>query len=253
MFPPYRGGSVGASEQIVTEMPAPKDSAFKVRRHWGIHPMENPFARPYQRGMKTLPLRIALLALSSAGLLALGSCETRDYDEVRHDGHGRTGHLTYTTLPADYEGDAYYYNNRYYAGGRYETGRYSYGGRTYTTRYFHDGRYLYGGDYRQHRVSTSYQRQSTRPSGSTQYLTYQTLPTNYSGDAYYYGNRYYAGGRYEPGRYTYRGRSYDHRYFHNGQYLYGGTYRQHGLSDARQSHDYRSSDRNRVSRPRWSR
>lgn len=215
--------------------------------------METPFARPYGCDMKTISLRIPLLALSSAGLLALASCETREYHEVNHDRHGRTGHVTYTTLPAGYAGDAYYYDNRYYAGGRYETGRYSYGGRSYTTRYYHGGRYLYGGDYRQHRVTTSHQRQVLRPSGSTQYLTYQTLPSNYSGDAYYYGSRYYAGGRYEPGRYIYRGRSYDHRYYHDGQYLYGGTYRPHTMSNARQSHDYRSSDRDRTSRQRWSR
>lgn len=57
-------------------------------------------------------------------------------------------------------------------------------------------------------------------------MTYRDLPSNYSGDAYYYNNVYYAGGRYEPGTYSYNGRTYSHRYFHNGQYLYGGDYRQ---------------------------
>ncbi|MCF8176773.1 MAG: hypothetical protein K9K30_16175 [Burkholderiaceae bacterium] len=66
------------------------------------------------------------------------------------------------------------------------------------------------------------------------YGTYNVLPTNYVGSAYYYNGRYYAGGRYQTGRYNYQGRSYDNRYYYNGQYFYGGRYQQHGTSTPRQ-------------------
>ena len=175
--------------------------------------------------MKSHLCRILLLASPLAASSFLASCVSNDYRGASHQYSDGTGYVTYDTLPRDYSGDAYYYDNRYYAGGRYEPGRYSYGGRTYDHRYFHDGQYLYGGDYRRQAAAASYRGSSARSSTSVGYVTYDTLPRDYSGDAYYYDNRYYAGGRYEPGRYTYGGRTYDHRYFHDGEYLYGGDYR----------------------------
>ncbi len=175
--------------------------------------------------MKTPIPRILLLAVPLAASAFLTACVT-EYDQgARYNAGSRIGYNTYAALPADYSGDAYYYNNRYYAGGRYEPGTYTYRGRTYNNRYFYDGQYFYGGDYRQQAASTSYG--GPRVSASTsRYVTYRELPRDYSGDAYYYNNRYYAGGRYEPGTYSYGGRTYDNRYFHNGQYIYGGDYRQ---------------------------
>jgi len=156
---------------------------------------------------------------------ALSSCNSSGhYAERRAPASG--GYVTYASLPPNYAGNAYYYNNRYYAGGRYESGRYTHGGRRYTTRYYHNGQYLYGGDYRQQAPSRAVQPRNRRTSGSAGYVTYTTLPQNYSGNAYYYNNRYYAGGRYESGRYSHGGRTYTTRYYHNGQYLYGGDYRQ---------------------------
>ena len=88
----------------------------------------------------------------------LASCVS-EYDQSAGPIHpSQSGYTSYVSLPSDYSGDAYYYNNRYYAGGRYEPGTYSYNGRTYTHRYFHDGRYLYGGDYRQPASAVSIQR-----------------------------------------------------------------------------------------------
>lgn len=158
--------------------------------------------------------------------------------------------MTYTSLPPNYSGNSYYYNNRHYAGGRYETGRYSYGGRTYASRYYHNGGYLYGGDYRQNPGPGSYQRGpvrttsvQARPTGGGGHVTYTTLPPNYSGTTYFYNNRYYSGGKYESGRYAHAGRTYGNRYYHNGQYYYGGVQRQHTGSDV-------YSDRNRRSATR---
>ena len=45
--------------------------------------------------------------------------------------------------------------------------------------------------------------------GGGGYVTYATLPPNYSGNAYYHNNRYYGGGRHESGHYNYGGRAYN--------------------------------------------
>jgi len=176
--------------------------------------------------MKLTILRKLLFALPLAASLSLVSCVSDHYQSAGSNPLSESSYMTYTTLPSDYSGDSYYYNNRYYAGGRYEPGTYSHNGRTYDQRYFHNGQYLYGGNYRQSGSSVSYSDPAVRTSSTTGYTTYRTLPRDYSGDAYYYNNRYYAGGRYEPGTYSHNGRTYDQRYFHNGQYLYGGNYRQ---------------------------
>ena len=171
--------------------------------------------------MKIPLIKMSLIALPLVAASVLSSCVSDGYS----DGGG--GYVTYATLPPNYSGNAYYHNNRYYGGGRHESGHYNYGGRAYTTRYFYNGQYLYGGNYRVHSSPVSPQPRSSRSGGSSPYVTYTTLPPNYSGNAYQYGNRYYAGGRYETGAYNHGGQNYRTRYYHNGQYLYGGDYRQH--------------------------
>lgn len=184
--------------------------------------------------MKKAIYRILLLALPQVMASALTSCVTEYEQSTRLDRPARTGHKIYSALPPDYSGDAYYHNNLYYAGGRYEPGTYSHNGRTYDHRYLHDGNYLYGGDYHRQTISSSYRGRSARPTSTVQFVTYQTLPRDYSGDTYYHNNRYHAGGRYEPGTYSHNGRTYSQRYFHNGNYLYGGDYRRSGFADSSQ-------------------
>jgi len=144
--------------------------------------------------MKTPIHYLALIALPLVAASVLSSCVSDGY------AGGGGGYVTYATLPPNYSGNAYYYNNRYYAGGRYESGRYSYGGRAYTTRYFHNGQYLYGGNYRQHSSSSSYQPRSPRSSGSSGYGSYQSRPRTSTTTTYQYGNRSYSDGRRENGR-----------------------------------------------------
>ncbi len=109
--------------------------------------------------MKTQIFRPVLLPVLAA--LALASCAGTRY--VSGPGPGintgyqayGTGFVTYSTLPVNYAGSAYYHQNRYYSGGRYETGRYRHQGRTYTNRYYHNGRYYYGG---RHQTYPAYSR-----------------------------------------------------------------------------------------------
>lgn len=72
--------------------------------------------------------------------------------------------------------------------------------------------------------------------------TYETLPTNYVGDAYYYQSRYYYGGNYQNGNYIYQGRPYSSRYYYNGNYYYGGRHehRDSRLPQRSVSNPYRS-------------
>jgi hypothetical protein len=186
-----------------------------LAKKWVFHPMVRMDPELYPEAMKNTLPRLLLFALPLTASLFLASCVSEYSAHPHLDAHGT--YTTYATLPSGYAGDAYYYNNRYYAGGRYEPGTYSYRGQTYDHRYFHNGQYFYGGDYRRSSAGIG--------TGSVNYVTYRELPRDYSGDAYYYNNRYYAGGRYEPGTYSYRGQTYTQRYFHDGQYLYGGEYR----------------------------
>ncbi len=57
------------------------------------------------------------------------------------------GYGYYDSLPVGYGDPYYFYNNRYYYGGRWETGRYNYNGHVHAGRYFHNGHYYYGGRY----------------------------------------------------------------------------------------------------------
>lgn len=60
---------------------------------------------------------------------------------------GGSGFGTYSTLPRNFNGSAYYHGGRYYSGGNYQTGNYNYQGRNYTNRYSHNGQYYYGGSH----------------------------------------------------------------------------------------------------------
>ena len=51
-----------------------------------------------------------------------------------------------------------------------------------------------------------------------------SLPSDFSGNAYYWNGSYYTGGRYEAGRFYYIDRFYNSRYIFNGKDLYGGGY-----------------------------
>ena len=73
-------------------------------------------------------------------------------------------------------------------------------------------------------------------SAGVSYGTYEVLPNDYQGDAYYYGGRYYSGGRYESGRFYDQGQPYGSRYYHNGQYYYGGHHEHHGGGGSRAGH-----------------
>jgi len=56
----------------------------------------------------------------------------------------------WTTVPEDYEGNVYFYDNHYYHGGRYEPGDFTWEGKHYTGRYQHDGKWIYGGKWDRH-------------------------------------------------------------------------------------------------------
>ncbi len=107
--------------------------------------------------MKTKQTMFYITLLSLAASLLLSSCTNTGYNP------GGGGYATYASLPPNYSRTSYYYNNRYYAGGRYETGRYSYGGRVYANRYYHNGQYLYGGAHQQHNGRNARSNQGANP------------------------------------------------------------------------------------------
>lgn len=86
--------------------------------------------------------RHLFLPLATAAFIS--ACAPIDRPYV--GGHPAEVHFgIYDTLPRDYAGPYYSYGNRYYWGGRWETGRFMYRGRHYDGRYFHNGHYFYGG------------------------------------------------------------------------------------------------------------
>lgn len=97
------------------------------------------------------------LGLPLAAAFGLAACSAHVYrdDGPRYSSGGE--YRVYATVPTDYVGEVYFYDGRYYSGGRYESGRYSYKGRTYSSRYYHSGRYYYGGNYQHHRSPGSNQ------------------------------------------------------------------------------------------------
>ena len=88
---------------------------------------------------------ITSLLVLAAAAVSFSSCVVSDYPGGPATGSVSTTFGIYDTLPNTYVGDAYYYRNRYYYGGNYETGRYMYQGSPYTNRYYHNGQYYYGG------------------------------------------------------------------------------------------------------------
>ncbi len=80
------------------------------------------------------------LLLPAMALLALSSCA----EPTMSAG----GANTYSKLPANHKGSAYYHQGRYYTGGQHQTGSYTYQGRSYTSRYYHNGNYYYGGEHK---------------------------------------------------------------------------------------------------------
>ena len=66
-----------------------------------------------------------LVGLPLAASFLLGSCVSDGGYGYGYQGGGGHRSVMYTSLPPNYSGQSYYYNKRYYAGGRYETGRYS--------------------------------------------------------------------------------------------------------------------------------
>lgn len=67
----------------------------------------------------------------------------------------------------------------------------------------------------------------------TPYAGLSSIPSGYTGNAYFWNGRYYTGGRYETGRFHYIDRYYNSRYMFNGRYLYGG-----GMQYIRGVNDY---------------
>ena len=54
------------------------------------------------------------------------------------------------SVPDDYDGDYYIYQNQYYHGGKHETGDFEWEGRHYQDRYEHEGKWIYGGEWKHH-------------------------------------------------------------------------------------------------------
>ena len=90
----------------------------------------------------------SLLLLPLLGALSITSCVVDPgYAGGGYGNSFPSGYNSYSTLPPNYSGSAYYLGGRYYSGGQYQTGRYSYQGKTYTNRYQHNGQYYYGGSH----------------------------------------------------------------------------------------------------------
>lgn len=127
----------------------------------------------YPNLMKFSPF---LLLIPAMAALNLSSCvDPMMPGGIYSNGGYGGGFRTYSTLPRNYSGSAYYHQGRYYSGGQYQTGSYYYQGRPYSNRYYHNGQYYYGGQHQNHsqpsmppsgyRPSNSYPS-SFRPSNS---------------------------------------------------------------------------------------
>lgn len=114
-----------------------------------------------------MKLNTSLFLLALVLSAAMTSCVDPGY---AGNGYG-SGYNTYSTLPRNYSGSAYLYNNRYYSGGQYQTGRYSYQGRNYDSRYFHNGQYYYGGNH-QHYQGDGHNHGSLLPQQRNGYQPY---------------------------------------------------------------------------------
>lgn len=103
-------------------------------------------------------MKSKFILMSIAGGLALTPLLKADPPVVVTPGTTTTTTKTTTvegpgvwaTVPDDYEGDTFIYQNRYYHGGKYEKGDFVWEGKHYPDRYFHDGKWLYGGKWEHH-------------------------------------------------------------------------------------------------------
>jgi len=92
-----------------------------------------------QSSQSMKPLAVAKIILMT-GALPLVSCTMSEYPFGQISSPRGA-----STARNNYAGNAYYWNDRYYTGGCYETGRFQYLGRNYNNRYVIKGRFLYGG------------------------------------------------------------------------------------------------------------
>jgi hypothetical protein len=92
----------------------------------------------------TMNPTISIVSLVIAAA-SFSSCVVSDYPGGPVRGSVSSSFGVYDTLPNSYVGSAYRYQNRYYSGGKYETGNFQYKGRNYDNRYYHGGKYYYGG------------------------------------------------------------------------------------------------------------
>jgi hypothetical protein len=98
---------------------------------------------------KTMKSKVILMSIAAAGLAfapfvkAEPPVTTTTTTTVSTPG-------VWTTVPDDFEGDYFIYNNHYYHGGKYEKGDFVWEGRHYHDRYMHDGKWMYGGKWEHH-------------------------------------------------------------------------------------------------------
>lgn len=92
-----------------------------------------------------MKLHSFLLFIPALATVALSSCAG---PVMSGGGSSNGGFHSYSTLPRNHTGSAYYHQGRYYTGGQYQTGKYNHQGRQYTSRYYHNGQYYYGGEHK---------------------------------------------------------------------------------------------------------
>jgi hypothetical protein len=114
--------------------------------------------------MKLHPRCLLLLAMA---LLALSSCA----DPAMSGG-------SYSKLPANHKGSAYYHQGRYYTGGQHQTGNFTHQGRSYTSRYLHNGQYYYGGEHKHFPLENRDFQHGTFPAGNYTDGNYQGASWN---------------------------------------------------------------------------
>jgi len=92
-----------------------------------------------------MTFRSALLILLAGVAFSVSSCVVPEQRVPEAPAPGSVGVLE--VPPVTWNQPYFYYNSRYYYGGKWETGNFEYRGHTFTNRYLHNGHYLYGGRY----------------------------------------------------------------------------------------------------------
>ncbi len=97
-------------------------------------------------------IRPALASASTALMLALASCSGPSATATLSapPPPGSVGVID--TLPPGWNQPYYYYNSRFYYGGKWETGTFEHNGHTFPNRYAYNGTYFYGGRYNDGKV-----------------------------------------------------------------------------------------------------